>query len=62
MCTLLVEQRCPTCGSGDLLELLHVSLVDAFELPVRPDDCRGEPGFLCVGCEAEFSPEPEPVR
>jgi len=59
---LLVERQCPTCGTGDLLEHLFGSPPDAPEPPVRIDCRRGEPGYLCVSCESEFSLEPELVR
>lgn len=53
MHTLLVEQRCPTCGSGELLEPL-----ETFEPRVRD----GEPDRLCVVCELEFFLATEAAR
>lgn len=61
MRTLLVERRCPTCGSGDLLERFHAPSSGAFGLPVRPDD-RDDSGRPGVTCEVEFPVQGEPVR
>jgi len=48
-----VEHRCPTCGSGDLLEPFG-----AFERPLPEDGS----GYLCLACEVEFTQQPVPAR
>ena len=62
MRVLPVERRCPTCGSGDLLERLRWSPFEAFDLSVPGDGGGDEPGHLCVACESEFLLESELVR
>ena len=59
---LPVEGRCPTCGSGDLLERLHWSPFDGFDFSVRGAGGLGEPGHLCAACESEFFLEAELAR
>lgn len=59
---LLVERRCPTCGTGDLLERLFASRPDTGEPPAHSNGRRNEPGYLCASCESEFSLESDVVR